>query len=221
MIIQTLVVGLLQTNCYVIGDEETRQGAVIDPGGHAERILSVVSQLGTQLGAELCVKYVIDTHAHFDHVLDNGRLMRRLTRLQDTPPELVVHAQAAPVLAAGAGAAWFGFPSTPSPAPDRLVNEGDVLSLGQLSLQVLHTPGHSPGSISLYCAAEKALFSGDVLFRQGVGRPDLPGGDRATLMDSIRNRLFALPDDTRVYPGHGPSTTLGVEKRSNPFVGWG
>jgi hydroxyacylglutathione hydrolase len=188
MIVETLIVGLLQTNCYVIGDEETGQGAVIDPGGHAERILSAVRQVGEKLCAELCVRYVIDTHAHFDHTLENGRLMHGLTRLQDTPPELVAHVQAAPVLAAGGGAGWFGFPSTPSPAPDRLVHDGDVLT-------------------------------GDVLFQRGVGRPDLPGGDWATLMDSIRKRLFALPDDTRVYPGHGPCTMIGVEKRSNPFLG--
>jgi hydroxyacylglutathione hydrolase len=93
-----------------------------------------------------------------------------------------------------------------------------VLSLGRLSLEILHTPGHSPGSITLYCAAAGALFVGDVLFRQGVGRTDLPGGDWDALMDSIRNRLFTLPDDTRVYPGHGPWTTIGQEKRNNPFV---
>lgn len=219
VIIEALVVGLLQTNCYVIGDEEAREGAIIDPGGDVERILNTVDRLGASLHANLRVKYVINTHAHFDHILGNSRVIQSLSGLQKASPELVVHSQAAPLLAADGGARWFGFASTPSPRPDRLVSDGDVLPLGELSLQILHTPGHSPGSISLYCATAKALFAGDVLFQQGVGRSDLPGGDWATLINSIRNRLFALPDDTKVYPGHGPLTTIGLEKRNNPFVG--
>jgi glyoxylase-like metal-dependent hydrolase (beta-lactamase superfamily II) len=219
MIVETLVVGLLQTNSYVIVDEGAGEGAVIDPGGDAGQIVDTVRELGTRLDGGLTVKYVVDTHAHFDHVLDNGKVVEQLSRLSDVPPKLVVHAQAAPLLSAGGGARWFGFQSAPSPEPDLLVEDGDVLSLGQLSFQVMHTPGHSPGSITLYCAEEKALFVGDVLFRQGVGRPDLPGGDWATLMDTIRTRLYPLPTDTVVYPGHGPATTIGREIKSNPYVG--
>ena len=209
----------MQTNCYVILDEGSGVGAVIDPGGDAGQILDIVRELDARLDVAVSIKYVVDTHAHFDHVLDNGKVMEQLGHLSDVPPKLVVHAQAASLLAAGGGARWFGFQSAPSPEPDRLLEEGDVLSLGRLSFEVMHTPGHSPGSITLYCAEEKALFVGDVLFRQGVGRPDLPGGDWAMLMDTIRTRLYTLPEDTVVYPGHGPATTIGREKKSNPYVG--
>jgi hydroxyacylglutathione hydrolase len=212
MIVETLVVGLIQTNCYVIAEESTREGAIVDPGGDADQILGAVDRL------QLQVKYVANTHAHFDHTLANGQVMRGLDERQKTPPSLVTHPAAAPLLTQGGGARWFGIPSMPSPEPDLLVNDGDVLPLGHLSFQVLHTPGHSPGSISLYCAAEKVLFDGDVLFRQGVGRTDLPGGHWNTLLHSIQNRLFVLPDDTVVYSGHGPSTTIGWEKRANPFL---
>jgi glyoxylase-like metal-dependent hydrolase (beta-lactamase superfamily II) len=121
-------------------------------------------------------------------------------------------------LAQGGGAAWFGFRDVPSPEPDLVVGEGDVLHLGTFELRVLHTPGHSSDSISLHCASEGLIFVGDVLFRQGVGRYDLPGGSWTTLRESIRNRLYVLPDATTVYPGHGPATTIGREKKSNPFV---
>ncbi len=211
MIIETLVVGSLQTNCYLVGDEQTGACAVVDPGDDADQILRALGHAQVPL----TVQYVIDTHAHFDHILANRDLLRALSVQQESRPELILHAAEAPLLAADGGAAWFGFTPVPSPKPDRFVADGDVLSVGQISLQVLHTPGHSPGSISLYCAAEGVLFAGDVLFRQGVGRHDLPGGDWAALMDIIRDRLFVLPDETRVYPGHGPATTIGLEKRDN------
>ena len=210
MILKTLAVGQLQTNCYVIGDEGTLDAAIIDPGGHATEILRAVKGLRVQ--------YVINTHAHFDHILHNGRVLEALARTQEALPQLVLHPDEVGLLGIGGGAAWFGLSSAPSPQPDRLVKDGDMLSMGALSLQILHTPGHSPGSISVHCAAAKALFVGDVIFREGVGRTDLPGGDWAALMDSICKRLFTFPDDTRLYPGHGPSTTVGHEKRDNPFV---
>jgi hydroxyacylglutathione hydrolase len=218
MIVETLGVGQLQTNCYIILDEGSRQAAVIDPGGDADQIVRALDELEARLGSELVVRYVFNTHAHFDHVLGNGPLLDRLGERQSEGVELVVHPQAVPLLSAGGGAHWFGFRSVPSPDPDRLVEDGDVLQLGESTLEVLNTPGHSQGSISLYCASAKVLFVGDVLFRQGVGRADLPGGDWPQLMRSIRDRVFALPDDTMVYPGHGPATTVGREKHENPFV---
>lgn len=218
MIVKTLVVGLVQTNCYVIADEETGHTAVIDPGGDVERIVSTVQKTSTRFKADLCVDYVINTHAHFDHVQENGRLLEQLAKVQSEPPMLVTHRQAVSMLSIGGGAELFGLRAVPSPDPDLLVQDGDVLSWGNVAFQILHTPGHSPGSISLYSAKENCVFVGDVLFAQGVGRTDLPGGNWKTLMDSIRDRLFALPDDAVVYPGHGPSTTIGREKHSNPFL---
>jgi len=210
MKVTTLVVGLLQTNCYIVADEETTECAILDPGGHAQRILDATRNLS--------VKYVMNTHAHFDHAADNGKVLDALRDRQETAPQLVCHPDAAPVLASDGGARWFGLPPIRSPNPDLLVEDGDKLHLGQLVLQVLHTPGHSPGSISLYIAEEQALFAGDTLFRRGVGRFDLPGGDRNTLLHTIRDRLFALPQDTIVYPGHGPATTIGEEREHNPSV---
>ena len=206
----TLVVGLLQTNCYIVADEETTECAILDPGGHAQRILDATH--------ELSVKYVINTHAHFDHAADNGKVMSALRDRQETAPRLVCHPNAAPLLTSDGGAGWFGLPPVRSPKPDLLVEDGDELHLGQLVLRVVHTPGHSPGSISLYIAEEQTLFSGDALFRRGVGRYDLPGGNWDTLLHAIRDRLFVLPPDTIVYPGHGPATTIGEEKEHNPYV---
>jgi glyoxylase-like metal-dependent hydrolase (beta-lactamase superfamily II) len=212
MIIETLVVGQIQTNCYIIGDEQMRQGAIVDPGGHADAILRAVDK------HKLDVRFVFNTHAHFDHMLANADVMRMLGQRQQTPPELVVHPDAVPLLEQDGGAGWFGMFATPSPKPDRLIEEGDTLLLGTISMHILHTPGHSLGSVCLHCASEQALFDGDVLFQRGIGRTDLPGGDWHTLMHSITGKLFCLPDKTTVYPGHGPPTTIGQERTGNPFV---
>jgi len=217
LIIKTLLVGQLHTNCYLVADRETGEAMVVDPGAEGERIYAAVESLQAAQ-ASVWVKYVVNTHAHFDHVRANGPLLDKLHAAQETPPELVAHADALPALAQGGGASFFGFRIVHSPEPGRVVGEGETLILGAHELQVMHTPGHSPGSISLYCADEGVLFCGDVLFRQGVGRYDLPGGSWAILQESIRSRLFTLPDATKVYPGHGPTTTIGGEKRSNPFV---
>lgn len=217
LIVKTLAVGQLQTNCYVVADEKTAEVMIVDPGAEGERILAAVGKLDLDR-TRARVTYVVNTHAHFDHVRANGPVMERLRTTQALPPQLVAHAEAVSLLAQGGGAALFGFRVVPSPEPDRLVGEGETLRLGAHEFQVMHTPGHSPGSICLYCAAQKVVFVGDVLFRQGVGRYDLPGGSWAVLQTSIRSRLFTLPDDTTVYPGHGPATTIGGEKKSNPFV---
>jgi hydroxyacylglutathione hydrolase len=211
LIIRTLAVGPILTNCYVVGDEMSEEGAIIDPGGGAQKILDEVWRLG------LAIKYVIDTHGHFDHTLANGEVMAALKATQETPPLLAIHSADAPLLSAGGGAAWFGVRADPSPPADLELKEGDVLTLGEIELEVWHTPGHSPGSVSLVCSAEGVVFDGDVLFNVGIGRTDLPGGDYQTLMASIR-RLLALPDETKVYSGHGPATTIGRERCGNPWL---
>jgi len=205
------MVGPLQTGCYIILDGKEGPGAIVDPGGDADRILDVVE------GIE--IRYVINTHGHFDHMAANKEVMRVLSERQQVPPELVAHEKALPLLAENGGAALFGFHVPASPEPDRLVSEGDELALGTARLSVMHTPGHSPGSISLHCAAEGFVFSGDVLFQRGIGRTDLPGGSWMTLLESIKTKLLVLPDETVVYPGHGPSTTIGAERRGNPYLG--
>ena len=205
MIIKRLTVGPIQTNCYLIGDERTGQGAIIDPGGDAADILNAVRELG------LDIVYVIDTHAHFDHTLANADV------LAETDAELIIHRDEAQLLAQGGGAAIFGMSLTSSPPADLYLDEGDTITVGDIRLQVLHTPGHTPGSISLYNAEEGVLFDGDLLFCQGIGRTDLPGGDYHTIMRSL-DRIFDLPEETVVYSGHGPETTIGDEKIGNPFV---
>ncbi len=205
MIIEKLAVGPILTNCYVVGDERTRKGAVIDPGGDAEEILAEVEAQGLE------VVYVIDTHAHFDHILANGAV------LAATGAKLVLHAAEAPLLAQGGAAAIFGIPNPASPAADVYVQEGDTLQLGDITLQVLHTPGHTPGHIALYDSQAHVLFSGDLLFYQGIGRTDLPGGDYDAIVRSLA-RVLTLPEETLVYPGHGPETTIADEKTGNPFI---
>ncbi len=206
MILRTLTVGLIQTNCYIIGCERTKEGAIIDPGGHPERILQAVREAG------LTVRYVLNTHCHFDHMAANAEVVAA------TGAPLAIHPAERPILESRGGAAWFGVPISPSPPPDLELMDGQILEVGTLRLQVLHTPGHSPGSVTFYLPDQGVAFDGDVLFAMGVGRTDLPGGDWDTLMRSIGEVLFALPDETVLYPGHGPPTTVGQEKRFNPWL---
>ena len=212
MIVKMLQVGPIMTNCYIVGCEETKQGAIIDPGGNGDYILSEVRLLGLE------IRYVINTHGHFDHTLANGEVIEGLKERQQQPPLLAIHQADAPMLKNGGGAFLFGLRGFASPPADMYLEEGDVLTLGQVKLKVLHTPGHSEGSVSLLNEEEKAVFDGDVLFNMGIGRTDLSGGDLETLMDSIRNKLLTLPDDTVVYSGHGPATTIGRERAGNPFL---
>ena len=206
MIIASLPVGLIQTNCYVVGCEETKEGVVIDPGGHPERILAEVERHG------LAIKYVLDTHAHFDHTDANGAIV------QATGASLALHPEDRPLLEASGGAALFGMHAVPSPPPDLELHDGDEIQVGTLVFKVLHTPGHTPGHVCFYEADEGALFDGDVLFYRGIGRTDLPGGSWEQLYSSIRNTLFALPDETVVYSGHGQPTRIGDEKKLNPWL---
>ena len=206
MIIKSLAVGPIMANCFIVGCKDTLEAAVIDPGDEADRILMALAE------SNLTVKYIINTHGHFDHVGANRRLK------DATGADLLIHALDAPMLGQlMAAASAFGLSSENSPPPDRTLEEGDQMAFGKLKLQVIHTPGHTPGGISLY--TDGHLFVGDTLFAGSIGRTDFPGGDYETLISSVRDKLFPLGDDVTVYTGHGPETNLGHEKRTNPFVG--
>jgi glyoxylase-like metal-dependent hydrolase (beta-lactamase superfamily II) len=200
-----LVVGPLQVNCYIVFDEKTKEAIVIDPGDDAQEILHLVN------GKGLKVKYIVNTHAHFDHVGANKQIR------DATGAELLIHEADNNLLGGTANQArMFGMTAPSSPKADRYVKHGDVIKAGDISLKVLHTPGHSAGGISL--AGDGVVFTGDALFAGSIGRTDLMGGDLMTLITSIKEHLMTLPDDTVVLSGHGPQSTIGEERRDNPFL---
>ncbi len=207
MIFRHLVVGPLACNCYIVGDETTKQGMVIDPGAEGRAILRAVSELG------LSIKLIVVTHAHFDHVGAVPAVK------EATGAELAIH-EADASMRLGPFARMMASISGGSfsrvSQPERLLRDGDVIEIDSLRFTVLHTPGHSLGGISLY--GHGMVFTGDTLFNYGVGRSDFPGCSHRQLIDSIKRKLMSLPDDTIVYPGHGPPTTIGEEKRGNPFL---
>jgi hydroxyacylglutathione hydrolase len=204
MIIQSLVVGPIQANCFILGDEKTQEAVVIDPGDEDQRILTGLKKQALKL------KFIINTHGHFDHVGANKALKEK------TGAPILIHRAEAPLLAQlSSSAAVWGMQVDDSPPADRLLEDGDRISFGEITLEVIHTPGHSLGGISLY--TPKDLFVGDTLFAGSIGRTDFPGGDYDQLISGVRTRLFVLGDDVRVFPGHGPATTIGQERRYNPF----
>jgi len=206
LIVERLVVGPLQTNCYIVGDASAGEAIVIDPGGDAQRILESLDRL------ILKAKLIVNTHGHFDHIMAN----RRLTEATGAP--LAIHAADNAMLSNPLRSfALFMGTMRPSPPATVFLDEDSTVSVGSHRFQVLHTPGHSAGSISLWCPEEKIVFCGDVLFNMGIGRTDFPGGNHKTLLQSIRDKLFTLPDDTVVCPGHGPETTIGYERAHNPW----
>ena len=207
MIVKSLVVGPIQTNCFLIGDENTGQGSIVDPGGDPEKILSALADTNLE------VKFMIATHGHFDHVAAIPSLKEHLAcdfLMHDSDLFFVQKSKLA--------ALNWGFDIDQVPDPDRFVKEGEILRLGDLKLEIIHTPGHSPGGISIYIREENVLFAGDTLFLQSVGRTDLPYSSAEDLILSIETKLYTLPEDTVVYTGHGDPTTIGGEKRGNFFV---
>jgi glyoxylase-like metal-dependent hydrolase (beta-lactamase superfamily II) len=207
MILKTLPVGPLQCNCSIIGDETTHEAMVADPGGDIEDILAIVRQY------KLEVKQIVITHAHIDHV-GGAMKLRALTGA----PILLNQNDYALLKMLDIQASWLGM-ATPGPvAVEASMADGDLLRAGNLTANVLHTPGHTEGSVCLYFPAEKLLLAGDTLFARSIGRTDLPGGSFEKIMRSLRDRVLTLPDETVVIPGHGPKTTIGEEREENPFL---
>ncbi len=206
MILRTLTAGPTQTNCYLVGCEETRDAVAIDPGWDARAILQAARS------AKLTIKLILLTHGHFDHI-------GAVTDLEEATSALIaVHARELNWLQAGGGAEAFGFKIRAVPQPDRLLEHGELITAGTLAFETRYVPGHTAGHIAFVEHQQRAAFVGDVLFAGSIGRTDLPGGDYDTLIASITDQLLTLPDDYRVYPGHGPPTSIGVERTTNPFL---
>jgi hydroxyacylglutathione hydrolase len=207
MIHEIFPVGPLRCNCSIIGDETTWEAMVIDPGDEIEEILALIGQ------HKLEVKQIVVTHAHIDHV---GGAMK--LRAATGAPILLNERDQALLKMLDEQAAWIGVPPPGKVEIDRSVTTGETVSAGSHTAQVLHTPGHTEGSICLYFVAEKKLIAGDTLFAGSIGRTDLPGGSTAKIMRSLHDTVLALPDETLVVPGHGELTTIGRERESNPFL---
>lgn len=207
MILETFAVGPLQCNCTILGDEATGEAIVIDPGDEVGCIHRRLTELGLKL------KQILVTHAHIDHV--GGAL--RLKRLTGAP--ILLNENDLPLLQMmGAQAAWLGIQTPETAPPDESLVEGMRVGIDSHPAQVLYTPGHTQGSVSLHFVPLKMVIAGDTLFAGSIGRTDLPGGNFDQIIDSIETRLLALPDETKVIPGHGPATTIGAERRTNPFL---
>jgi len=207
MIHEILAVGPLQCNCSILGDEASREAIVVDPGDDIHRIVELLNQ------HQLTVKQIIVTHAHIDHIAGAQRLKRLtgapiLYNQNDLPLVKMMDLQAG----------WLGIPTPEVGPPDADLEHGQVVSIAGLSGSILHTPGHTEGSVCLYLPQQKLLLAGDTLFAGSVGRTDLPGGNTQKLLRSIYDSLLTLPDDAIVIPGHGPSTSIGAERESNPFL---
>jgi len=207
MIVETIVVGPLQANCYILGCEQTGEAVVIDPGDEPERIEKRIQQLNLDL------KQIIGTHAHLDHVLG----VRGLHEATGAP--FLLHRLEEPILAELRRwtRMWLGYDPGPPPTVDRYLDEDEKVTFGKCELELRLTPGHSPGSLSFVDHAGRRVFVGDTLFYGSIGRSDFPGGDHATLIRAIETQIFTLDDDYTVLPGHGPATTVGRERRMNPF----
>ena len=207
MILETFPVGPLHCNCTILGDEVTHEAMVVDPGDNIPEILSRLRKHG------LTLRQIVVTHAHIDHVGGAAQL-RKLTGA----PVLMNQQDLALLGMMEMQAGWLGVPTPEVAPPDASAEDGLAIGLAALPAEVIHTPGHTPGSICLLFPAQHLLLAGDTLFAGSIGRTDLPGGDSHQILRSLRDRLLVLPDATRVVPGHGPETSIGEERHSNPFL---
>ena len=206
MIQKGLTVGLLEVNCYILGDETSKEAVVIDPGGNEDDILEALNH------NKLKLKLIIDTHGHFDHVDANQPLKAA------TGAQIAIHEADAQMLAQPSNEAlFFTGNRVRSSQADILLKENDILTFGQYRLKVLHTPGHTPGGISLVLEDHPYVYVGDLLFAGSIGRTDFPGGSYEALINAVRTKIFPLGDNYTVYPGHGPVTTVAQERKYNPF----
>jgi len=205
-IVRGIVVGAFQENCWVIGNRRTGEAVCVDPGDQPDEILAMARDMGVR------IKYIANSHAHIDHILGVRGVQ------EATGAAFLLHPDDLPIARGTAAMAsrWMGVPVENPPEPNALLSDGDSIDVDGLSLRVLHTPGHTPGSVCFY--ANGVLFAGDTLFAGSIGRTDLPGGDYGQEMSSIVDRLLALPDDTIVLPGHMDRTTIGHERERNPYV---
>jgi glyoxylase-like metal-dependent hydrolase (beta-lactamase superfamily II) len=207
MLIERVIVGPLGVNCFILGDKQSNEGVVVDPGADGQLVLAAVARFG------LKVKYVINTHGHFDHIGSNRAVV------EQTGAELLIHEKDVPLLSlAKKSAQMYGLQVEDSPAPARYLTDGMQLTFGKRTIEVLHTPGHTMGGCCLLLRNEQVVITGDTLFADSVGRTDLPGGSHEQLIASIKEKLLPLPDETVVWPGHGPSSTIGRERRVNPYI---
>jgi len=206
LMVRGIVVGVFAENCWIIGSRKTREGIAIDPGDQPEEIMALAKDMG------LNIKLIANSHAHLDHILGVRGVK------EATGAKFLLHPQELEIArgAVGAASGLLGQEVEPPPEPDALLADGDEVEVEGVKLKVIHTPGHTPGSLSFY--TEGMLFSGDTLFRGSIGRTDLPGGDYGREMSSIVDRLLELPDDTVVLPGHMQETKIGIERQTNPFV---
>lgn len=204
----SFTLGPVQTNAYLVADPDSGAAVVIDPAWDGGVIVREAKQRGWRIGS------IWLTHAHFDHLGGAGQV----ADLSSPPPPVALHPEDYPLWRAQGGAPLFGMRIDPGPEPTIELKHKQILHLGTYDFEVRHTPGHTPGHVVFYCASARVVFCGDVIFGGSIGRTDLPGGNYDTLIDSIRMHLLSLPDETRLLSGHGPETTVGEERRENPFL---